>query len=401
MPDGCPDVLRLEDEWCKAVSSAINGGSSGYMTKSRSAFKKQRYLQTGDAVERRTICGLYPLVECHPSDTAVIHHVFRLAMAVAASSDEKLPPVIGGDQRSARSAYWALWAEDQMPLDIVNHGLYPEVMVVLGFFHWELALYRVLGKFLRGSGLEDALVNSGALTNDRLDKWLAAKMPVKEMRPLYEALYVTLDIMARKDHLESKEFAQTRMTFEEWRETICSTSTMSAYLLNLMRVISIAFNFVDAIREVDVDRLFQMMHMSLPAFYAGDCSNYLKWGSVAFVYLMQWRQNPRCLEAFKKSFCRFDESEIRNSVSLDQATEMTIKEIAITANSGMTQQRLQKLLVADPCLRQITNIVEEELGLPQVSRTTRTTNADPSDIGGKSTDEEHLHLSVFFAGDRL
>ena len=278
---------------------------------------------------------------------------------------------------SAKCAFWALWCSDQLPADISGHPKFGDVMVLLGLFHWELALFRSLGKFIRGSGLEDALVNSGVLSKDRLDKWLAAKMPVREIRPMYEALYIALDHISREEYDTSS--AAATVTFEKWRDDINDTSTMSSFLFAVMRAISLVFNFVDCIREVDLDRLAHMMQSSLAVFYAGDCPQYLKWGSLSVVYMLRWLKDARCRKALQKSFIRNDESNCRNSVSLDQAMEVTIRDIAIQANTGMSHDRLQKIVLAHPCLQQLTNIVEEHLGLPQMSRTKLNSFTEPSD----------------------
>ena len=379
--DDCPDLLSLEDQWCTAVLASIYGTAPAAPVKTRAAYKATQYQRSPEVSDRVTVTGMYPLVEGHPNNAAVICHVFRLAMKVASCSEEKLPPAIGGDLPSAKSAYYALWSKDQLPTDIAEDEAFSEVMVILGLFHWELTLYKALGKIIQGSGLDRALINCKAISNDRMTKLLGVKMPVSEMRPLYEAMFIALHYLAHTAYLSSdcKDVVQ----FSVWRDQQAKDSTMASFLFVVMRIISIAFNLTDAIREVNVDGLIRMMQASLPVFYAADHPNYLKWGSVALCYLLKWRTDERYLTAFRKSFCRFDIHRQRNFVSLDQATEMSLKEIAIHSQSGMPKQRLQKIVLAHPCLKQLTKVVEDEMGLPPAQRSSRVTTANPSDASSE------------------
>ena len=251
-------------------------------------------------------------------------------------------------------------------------------MVLLGQFHTELALLRSLMYFIEGSGIEEVLVKSDVLSKDGAARFLDVRLPVSEMRPVLEALLLGLFKLA----IEEFKSSNTENDFWQWRRDVTSESTMAAFYFAVMHVIALTFNYVDAIREQNVDRLIRMTHLCLPVFYASNCHNYLKWTSVQLCYFLMWRGNEKCMMALRKSFCRMHPTNPRNAVSLDQATEMTLKDIAVGSEVGISKERLKKLVIAKPCVRLLLRVLEEKLELSK-RHYASLESASPSDYSGK------------------
>ena len=92
-----PDPLQLEFERLGHILKTPSTSTS------RADVKRKAYCGALDrTTEMRTTTGIYPLLEGHPNNSAIVHYVLKLAVTISEQSEEELPPLGGGIYRATK-----------------------------------------------------------------------------------------------------------------------------------------------------------------------------------------------------------------------------------------------------------------------------------------------------------
>ena len=177
-----PDIsdvnfLQVDDDWSLQVARYIKGWEMAD-PHSRKTLKLRDY---HPASEMRTVRGIYPILEGQPTAQPVVYQVLRLALHVARNSTEARRPIAASDLPVVRQLLTAIFCAEQLPVDIRDDPNFKDIMIILGLFHWELALNRAFAKMANATGLIDILAIAGVLDSQNVDAFIQSKMPVKEV----------------------------------------------------------------------------------------------------------------------------------------------------------------------------------------------------------------------------
>ncbi|KAL8619946.1 hypothetical protein ACOMHN_015228 [Nucella lapillus] len=219
-------------------------------------------------------------------------------------------------RRQVNQASMAVWCDEgvfAVAADVYLHKTeqFKDLLVCLGPFHWTRILLRCQGKLLRGSGLDDALVECGvfgrgviesALNGTHYVRALTGMLIVEDLiRSLQWQMFWQHKDQTAYPELEQVQALQTSLAantrcpdefetltgqveklhqdFVEFEKECEAKSELCQFFGVWLRMVAVIKNAVVSDREGNWDLYVATVEDSMPIFAEFNCTNYQRYGS--------------------------------------------------------------------------------------------------------------------------
>ena len=253
-------------------------------------------LQDEIAVKSAAIIGMCPIFPDKVTDPALLKHVMRLTKAGTEFLNPGQTPVLGADQQPYPTMKLIQWT-------------YPEelgedkMVLMLGTMHIEDKVYGMLGKVLRGSGWEWAMVKANIFTSGRVSSSLNDNQ-IKRSRYEHQVSLVAFSQLKWEAYTEyclENEGQGPALMFEKWSEKQAEEYPMFFYWDLVMDLQLLQLRFVRSCREGDFKSYVQNLDEIDDWTLALDRPNYSRALPIHVRDMMQLpTKHPKVYEEFMK-----------------------------------------------------------------------------------------------------
>lgn len=234
---------------------------------------------------------------------------------------------------------------------------------MLGGLHIEMSAFKVLGKWLTGSGWTQTLCSAGVATQGVADSFLAAKHLTRTRRAhqiTAASLYVLMvkGYEAFTANITGNEEAKS---FKEWKEEMSRKSPQFLYWSRVLDLQLCCLQLVRSFREANFASYIKAIKELLPWIFALDHLNYARWLSVHFRDMSELSiKHPEVHQQFTNgSFVVHKTKKLFSSIALDHAHEQVNAMVKGEGGAvGLTESpaALRRWMVAGP---EVARMVEE------------------------------------------
>ena len=263
-------------------------------------------------------------------------------------------------------------------VDIVmeESEMFSDIHGMMGMFHWVKILLKCAGRYLQGSGVEDALIECDVFGKQTLHSVIEGTHYVRSMKgiiiisDMLSALawgsfwqwlqqqnkVINKDIITSaekiRSHLIDRERCEEKFVhlkensdelkklFDEFIIDCCQKSELCSYLQQFQHIASIIKHIVASDREGNFPLHMASVEKSLPIFSESDCVNYLRYGSFYFESTRTLEvTHPEIFQIFMSGLFVIKEkhSGYFNAVAPDLKLEQTIQK-ASKSSGGIVGQ---------------------------------------------------------------
>ena len=351
-----PQAIEKEVMWLEHVKTVLsNDCLQEDETVSWSAYhaNQQSSLISEEAV---AITSLLPLFYDQAKSLAMIKHSMDVVKQAVDILNPGQVPVITMDQPLYALAKQIQW---NWP---VTHGE-DHFVVMFGGLHIEMAVLKVLGDLLEGSGWVEALVQAKVATPGTADSLLKACHVTKARRAhqvTVSSLYLLLQ-KAYSDYKNDLAEGDVPMGLEDW----CKQKSLSCpqfqfwYLIFQLQVEFLIF--ISSIREGNFLLYIDALTKIVPWFFALGHTNYARWIPVHLRDMNSLKCNqPSVYDYFQKGkFVVQKTTRSFSAIAIDQAHEQNNAVVKGDGGAvGLTENAsaLQRWMVSGP---EMARIIEE------------------------------------------
>ena len=203
------------------------------------------------------------------------------------------------------------------PLIWQNPERYKKHIVLIGTFHLECAFMKVLGKKMKGSGLEDVLLESGLISGGSLAGVMQGKHYARSLHCHKVVLEALEELLLEKLYQDPSEIFSS-MSHEAQRKintllqspspssvsevlgNLEITSIINNYLqfrqtdmgktaklwISYMNHVHLLLSLIDAVKTNNYELYVQSIIQMSPLFFSFDCQNYARYLTYMSVFLM-------------------------------------------------------------------------------------------------------------------
>ena len=240
-----------------------------------------------------------------------------------------------------------------------------QFVIMLGGLHIEMASFKMLGKWLSGSGWAEVMCNAGVATQGVAESFLSASH-VTRTRRAHQVTAASLDILMSKAYSEyqakSRENLQENLlSKEEWKDAMSKKSPQFHYWSSVLNLELICLRLVRALREGNFTLYIDALRQILPWMFVMDHPNYAKWLSVHYrdMCLLQ-STHPSVYEYFSNGcFVVHKTTKLFSSIALDHCHEQVNAVVKGEGGAvGLTENpaALRRWMVAGP---ELSRMVQE------------------------------------------
>ena len=236
-----------------------------------------RATQTSLSSHEPAIISLLPMFTENAHSLAMIAHSMRVIRAAVAHVNPSQTPVIAVDQ-----PLFALAKEIQWRLG----GVYDEdrFVFMLGGLHVEMASWKMLGKWLTGTGWAETVCSAGVVTQGVAESLLTASH-LSRTRRAHQVTMICLYILmcrAYQEYASGTGENEAVKTFHEWKEDKSTRCPQFLYWSDALDLQLHCLQLVRALREADFSLYVKAIKLILPWMFALDHPNYARWLSVHY-----------------------------------------------------------------------------------------------------------------------
>lgn len=262
------EAIKQEELWIKSSLQLIEkeklekGDSLSW-----SAYHASQQRKPSSIVEPG-ISQLLPLFYEKAATPAMIKHGMDVVRNTTHFLNPIQIPVIAMDAPLFALAKYIQWKWPN------THGE-DKYVVMLGGFHIELAVWKTIGDYLKGSGWTNALTQSGLASSGTADSFLTCSH-CSRTRHAHQVSAIVLKQLQRDAYLSSHS-SDTTETEEEWRERMVKISPTFQYWDTIYNLEILGLLLVRAHREADFALYVESLKALVPWFFALDHYNYARW----------------------------------------------------------------------------------------------------------------------------
>ena len=207
---------------------------------------------------------LLPLFYEKAATMAMVKHGMEVLKEITLKRNPGQTPVIVMDQPLFALGKYAQW---KWPENLGES----KYVVVLGGLHTEMALWKMVGDLLEGSGWCTALTESNVATVGTADSFLKAAH-VTRTRHAHQVTAMTLTKLQRDSFHEMS--SGSSILFEDWRCDMIKNSPTFAFWDMILQLELLVLIFVRSHREKNFTLYVEVLEALAPWFFALDRTNY-------------------------------------------------------------------------------------------------------------------------------
>ena len=306
------------------------------------------------------IITLLPMFVENAHSLAMIAHSMRVIKAAVQHVNPEQTPVIALDQPLFALAKQIQWAIPEFSEQ--------NIVVMLGGLQIEIASFKMLGKWVAGSGWSDVMCNAGVATQGIADSFLTASH-VTRTRRAHQVTAASLHILMNTAYEAYKVNQQgeeqgSLLSLEHWKEAMKKKSPNFLYWDFVLKLELICLRLVRSFREANFPLYINALQELIPWMFAMDHPNYARWLSVHYRDMRVLSQTqPDVFKHFNDgSFVVHKTIRAFFSIALDHAHEQINVIIKGEGGAvGLTENpaALRRWMVAGPELARMVQEFEE------------------------------------------
>lgn len=247
-------------------------------------------------VTRQSVIGFMPPI-MHPiTEYQTVHHCLQLSCQAAEKVGQKYS-VVTMDLAAAKIAYDIKWHK---PNEFAN------TIINLGGFHMECSYMGAIGKMMKGSGMEDLIIESGICASGSINQVILGKHYNRAMHvhqimldaterllmtsflkqpdspslpSCCESLAGSISRSSMQDVLNNPEFQSFTEAYDSFREDVRQGKygLTAKFWITYMNSVRLLFRFQQAIKCNDLDMYISTMYSMLGILFGADHLNYARY----------------------------------------------------------------------------------------------------------------------------
>ena len=347
--------IQEEEDWLRNTEHLIAEEKLGQKDfVSWVAFRAEK-----SSLSRRypAIISLLPMFLENAHSLAMIAHSMKVVKMAIHHVNRSQVPVIALDQ-----PLFALAKQLQWSLAEFNEDRF---VVMLGGLHIEMAAFKMLGKWVSGSGWAEVICNAGVATQGVAESFLTASH-ITRTRRAHQVTAASLFVLMRtayKDYKAGMKEDERPMSEEEWKKAMVEKCPQFQYWATVLDLELTCFRLVRAFREANFDMYVQSVRDLLPWMFAMDHGNYARWLSVHYRDMcILFSKHPDVYNHFQEGCFTVHKTSRRfSSTALDHAHEQVNAEVKGDGGAvGLTENpaALRRWMVAGPEIAQMIQELE-------------------------------------------
>ena len=300
----------------------------------------------GEGEEKRTTVEYMPPVNSPITDNATVKHVLKISQEATAALGQPYT-IVTFDLAAAKKAFEIVWS---------NPERFGNIIIRLGAFHPACTFIGAVGKHMKGSGLEDVMVESGVCASGSVEKVLAGKhynRATYVLRTSVEALERLLlasfqddegeildedelCLMSNVAHNpssdaltavnESPKWKGWMTKYEQYKSMMRSgeKGKTAQFWIGFMDKVWLLMQFLKATKTNDLKLHITCLHQMCSLFFSQDKPNYARYTAVYVNNLEALPQtHPGASELLEKKGMSVNRSDVPNSRN---AVDITIEQ---------------------------------------------------------------------------
>ena len=196
---------------------------------------------------------------------------------------------------------------------------------MLGGLHIEMAAFKMLGKWVSGSGRAEAICNAGVATQGVAESFLTASHLTRTRRA-HQVTAASLFVLMRtayNDYVARMKENERPLSEEEWKKAVAEKCPQFRYWSSVLDLELACLRLVRAIREANFNMYVQSIRELLPWMFAMDHGNYARWLSVHYRDMcILPSKHPEVYKHFQEGcFTVYKTTRRFSAIALDHAHE--------------------------------------------------------------------------------
>lgn len=302
--------------------------------------------------------AILPLLDDVAHSEAVIKHSIDIIISAVTYLNPGQTPVIAFDQPLFAIAKELQW---KFPDEYGER----KIVVMMGGLHIEMAMLKVLGQWLQGSGWVDVLVRANVTSSGTAESFLKASS-VKKSRYAHEVTSAAMFILKNDAYVSYKnDNPTTAFDEEKWFLEMIDKSPQFKYWSIVSDLELLMLSFVRSIREQNISLYIKTLELFTPWFFAMDRINYARWVSVHIRDMKLLHEtNPEVATFFKTGGFTVQKGPRKfSAIAIDQAHEQNNKIVKCDGGAiGLTENpnALRRWMLGGPELARVLNEFENK-----------------------------------------
>ena len=305
------------------------------------------------------ITGLLPLFRESAHTLAMVKHGMNLIKQATELVNPRQVPVLTLDQPLYAIAKKIQWTWP---------GIYGEdkFVVMMGRLHVEMALLKVIGSFLEGSGWASVMTSAGVTTEGRADS-LHKGSQISRSQWAHQVTVAALYALQRKAYDDYRKTCETEdlQSFDLWSKKMATKYPQFCYWNKVLQLECLLLAFIRSQREANYTLHVETLTAIIPWMFAMDHYHYARWLTVHVTDLQELSNDSMDIhrEFVKGNFVTQKSSHKFSAMAHDQIHEQQnaiVKGdggvIGITENEGA----LRRWMVAGAEIARILNEFEDQ-----------------------------------------
>ena len=196
-------------------------------------------------------------------------------------------PVIANDQPLFALAKQIQWK-------LVNSHGEDKFVVMFGGLHNEMTAFKILGKWLDGSGWTEILTNAERASQVVVDSFITCSR-VTRTRRAHQVTAASLYILQRNAYAEyvNKVANGEPESFEDWKENLSKLHPHFLYWARVLELQIVCLQLVRSFREANFALYLQSLTQLVPWMFALDNVHYARWFEFISVICQNCQTNIR------------------------------------------------------------------------------------------------------------
>ena len=358
-----PTAVDEEHEWLEHVNNNMEMEDLVITKDSNLSWAAFHADKQGVSHTQSTITALLPLFLEKAATVAMIKHSMDVVKATVQHLNPGQTPVLTMDQPLFSIAKHIQWNFQ----DFYGEDKF---IIVLGGLHIEMAAFKIVGQWLRGSGWTHII--SKIATLGTADSFTNACHLTKS-RHAHQVTAATLYILQKKAYQKyrlSLPPEEDALEYSEWCIKMCSDQPLFLYWSRTMELQLTILKVVKSLREGHFDQYIISLTQLMPWIFALDHFNYAQWLSVHIRDMCSLSEtHPDIFEAFSAgAFTANKTTQPFSRIALDQAHEQVNASVKGDGGAvGLTENpnALRRWMVAGPEMARMVSEYEETTGLDE------------------------------------
>ena len=337
--------IREEEDWLHNIEKLLSKETLGPKDfASWAAFRAEKSSLNG---RNPAIISLLPMFVENAHSLAMIAHSMKVVKMAIQHVNPSQVPVIALDQ-----PLFALAKQIQWSLVEYNEDRF---VVMLGGLHIEMAAFKMLGKWVSGSGWSEAICNAGVATQGVAESFLTASHLTRTRRA-HQVTAASLFVLMRtayNDYVARMKENERPLSEEEWKKAVAEKCPQFRYWSSVLDLELACLRLVRAIREANFNMYVQSIRELLPWMFAMDHGNYARWLSVHYRDMcILPSKHPEVYKHFQEGcFTVYKTTRRFSAIALDHAHEQVNAGVKGDGGAvGLTENpaALRRWMVAGP-----------------------------------------------------